>query len=105
MWQYCRNELPVDNIEVTDFTEANVTDSFKLTGQTSDNDTKNVEIMVPVKYVSNFWRTLEMRLINCEIALDLNWSGSCGIVASNAVVQTTAFSITDTKLCVRVVTL
>ena len=35
---------------------------------------KNLEIMVPLKYLSNFWRTCEMPLINCEIALDLNLS-------------------------------
>ena len=43
--------------------EANLTDSFnfeaKITGQTGDNGTKDVEIMVPLKYISNFWRTLE----------------------------------------------
>ena len=37
----------------------------KVTGQTIANGTKNVEIMVPLKYLSNFWRTLEMSLINC----------------------------------------
>ena len=34
---------------------------------------KNVEIMVSLKYLSNFWKTIEMPLINCEINLDLNW--------------------------------
>ena len=47
------------------------TDSFnfkaKITGQPGDKGTKEVEIMVPLKYLSNFWRTLEMPLINCEI--------------------------------------
>ena len=75
----------------------------KLTGQTGDNDTKDVEIMVPLKYLSNFWRTLEMPLINCEVTLDLNWSENCVIVAANAA-QATTISITDTKLYVSVVT-
>ena len=35
-----------------------------MTGQNGDNGTKNVEIMVPLKYFSDFWRTLEMPL-NC----------------------------------------
>ena len=61
--------------------------------------------MVPLKYLSNFWRTLEMPLINCEINLDLNWSENCVIVATNAAAQATTFSITDTKLYVPVVTL
>ena len=43
----------------------------KITGKTDAGGTKNVEIMVPFKYLSNFWRTLEMLLINCEIKLVL----------------------------------
>ena len=41
---------------------------IKIIGKTPDNgNTKNVEIAVPLKYLSNFWRTLEIPLINCEI--------------------------------------
>ena len=58
--------------------------------------------MVPLKYLSNFWRTLEMPLINCEINLILTWSEKC--VLSNDTKATT-FAITDTKLYVPVVTL
>ena len=54
-----------------------------MTGQTGNNGTKNVEIMVPLKYLSNFWRTLEMPLINCEINLLLTWSTSCVIVSTD----------------------
>ena len=43
----------------------------KMTGQTRNNGTKDVQIMVPLKYLSNFWRTLEMPLINYEINLFL----------------------------------
>ena len=47
----------------------------KITGQTNNNGRiDNVEIMVPLKYLSNFWRTLEMSLINCEVNLILTWS-------------------------------
>ena len=47
----------------------------KITGQTNNNGRiDNVEIMVPLKYLSNFWRTLEMPLINCEVNLILTWS-------------------------------
>ena len=64
--------------------------------------------MVPLKHLSNFWRTLERSLINCEInleiKLDLNWSKNRVIVANNAN-QDTRFSITDTKFYVPVVTL
>ena len=61
--------------------------------------------MVPIKYLSNFRRTLEMLLINCEITLCLNWSENCVIVPTNVAAQVTAFSIIDTKLYVPVVTL
>ena len=58
--------------------------------------------MVPLKYVSNFWRTLEMPLINCEVNLILTWSSTCVITDSNGA---GTFAITDTKLYVPVVTL
>ena len=58
--------------------------------------------MVPLKYLSNFWRTLEMPLINCEVNLILTWSSTCVITNSNGA---GTFAITDTKLYVPVVTL
>ena len=63
--QYCRDEsaLVKDN-KIADFTKANsITDAFKikekLTGKTGNDRTKKVKIMVPLNYLSNFWRTLE----------------------------------------------
>ena len=79
LWQYCK-DIPALNAndEITDFTGGNTTDSFnfkaKITGRSEDNGTKDVEIMVPLKYLSNFWRTLEMPLISCEVNLILTWS-------------------------------
>ena len=110
LWQFYRDELALDNDgAITNFTATNVTDSFnikqKITAQTGSNGTKNVEIIVPLKYLSNFWRTLEMPLINCEITLDLNWSENCVIVATNVANQGATLSITDTKLYGPVVTL
>ena len=64
----------------------------KITGVTGDNVTKNVEIMVSLKYLSNFCRTLEMILINCEINLFLTWSDKC--LLSNDTKATT-FTITE----------
>ena len=61
--------------------------------------------MVPLKYLSNFWRTLEMPLINCEVNLILSWSSTCVLVATNISNQNATFAITDTKLYVPVVTL
>ena len=72
LWQYCKDIPAVDNNNaIVNFTNNNFTDSFnfkvKTAGQIGNGGTKNVEIMVPIKYLSNFWRTLEMPLINCEI--------------------------------------
>ena len=70
LWQYYR-----------DYSNGNVTQSesfkykTKITGKTpAARNTKDVKIAVPLKYLSDFWRTLEMRLINCEINLILTWS-------------------------------
>ena len=100
LWQYCK-DIPTrnDNNEIVVFGRNNLTDSFnfkvKITGQTGNNGTKDVEIMVPLKYLSNFWRTLEMPLINCEV---LTWSSTSVLFASNIPNQNATFAITDTKL-------
>ena len=61
--------------------------------------------MIPLKYFSNFLRTLEMPLINCEINLILTWSSTCVIVSTNKANQNATFAITHTKLYIPVVTL
>ena len=82
LWQYCK-DIPARNAndDIVIFAEKNTTDSFKfkakITGQTEDDGTKDVEIIVPLTFLSNFWRTLEMPLINCEVNLILTWSSSC----------------------------
>ena len=61
--------------------------------------------MVPLKYLNNYCRTLEMPLINCEISLQLKWSRHCIIVVVSANNQNPSFQINDTKLYVPAVTL
>ena len=61
--------------------------------------------MASLKQSSNFWITLEMPLINCEVNLILDWSANCVIVYTNETNQGITFSIADTKLYVSVVTL
>ena len=61
--------------------------------------------MVPLKYLSNFWRSLEMPLINCEIELILTWSRGCVIIYTNVGDQVPTFTITETNLYVAIVTL
>ena len=89
-----------DNIEDSESFKFKV----KITGKTpnNNNNVKDVEIIVPLKYLSNFWRTLEMPLSNCEVNLILTWSSTCVITNSNGA---GTFAITDTKLYVPVVTL
>ena len=99
LWQYFRDD-PNDNLAESESFKPKI----KITGKTpnNNNNVKNVEIMVPLKYLSNFWRTLEMPLINCKVNLILTWSPTCVITNSNGA---RIFAITDTKLYVAVVTL
>ena len=61
--------------------------------------------MVPLKYLSNFWRTLEMPLINCKVELILTWSKNFVIISTDVANQNPTFTITETNLHVPVVTL
>ena len=92
-----------------------------ITGRLEGNNTeKEVETIVPLKHLSNFWETLDIPLINCEINLILTWSENCVITSketrdadpnADSVVRAVnnptnvTFKITDTKLYVPVVTL
>ena len=74
LWGFKRDEI-VNNANVTNDDNA---PSFKykanLIGNTENNGRKNgVKIAVPLKYLSNFWRSLEMPLINCKVKLSLRW--------------------------------
>ena len=69
LWQYYRDE-PNNNLANSELFKFKV----RITRKTANNSNeKDVEIMVPLKYFSNFWRTLEMPLINCEVNLILTW--------------------------------
>ena len=58
-----------------------------------------------LKHLSNFWRALEMLLINCKTDLILTWSTNCFIIANAIDSQVTAFATTEAKPFVPVVTL
>ena len=70
----------------------------KIAGRIGNNGTKDVKIMVPLKYLSNFWRTFEIPLINFEINLILTWSGNCFIIDALVDNQVPTFAKTDTKM-------
>ena len=97
-WQYYRDDL---NNNITEFESFKY--KIKITGKIpADSNTKDVKIVVPLKYLINFWGTLEMPLINGEITLILTWSVNRVISSAN---EETKFKITDSKLYVPVVTL
>ena len=110
LWQYCKEIVAVNSAgNIVYFDGTNATDSFsfktKITGQTNNDGTINIEIMFLLKYLSNFWRTLEMPLINCEVELVLTWSENCVIIYTEIANQNPTFTITETTLHVPVVTL
>ena len=80
LWQYFKDE-PSD--PVTDSESAKFKNKF--TGSTTDSGgTKNVKIIVPLKYLSNFWRTLGLSLTNWEFKLILSWYKNCVIIDTTA---------------------
>ena len=144
LWNYYRDEpniYPDNNYNQNSITNS---ESFKyktsITGKTSNENQENnenteqentktkkiIEIVVPLKQLSNFWRTIEMPLINCEIELILTWSENCVLTDNTTHTARDAdpdanppaqareridastnatFKITDTKLHVPIVTL
>ena len=94
LWQYYKDD-PNDNITRSESFKSKI----KITGKTSAaGNTKDVEIIVPLKYLSNFWRTLEMPLINCEVNLILTWSITRVISSASG---ETKSKITETKFMFR----
>ena len=73
LWQYYRDEQNYNLADSESFKS-----KIKITGKTPNNgNEKDVEIMVPLKYLINFWITPEIPLINCEVNLILTWSSTC----------------------------
>ena len=98
LWQYYRDE---SNDNLTN--SKSFKSKMKIIGKTPvAGNEKDVEIMVALKYLSNFWRTLEMPLINCEVNLILTWS-SASVITNSTGAGTS--EIADTKLYVPVITL
>ena len=102
LWQFKRDEIE-GNVDLTvdDNHIPNNSSSFKYKSSFITNR-NGVKIVVPLKYLSNFWRSLEMPLINCKVELSLSWNPNC--VLSNLVGDST-FTITYAKLYVPFVTL
>ena len=98
LWQYYRDKPALNNINVIlDFAADNINSilfkfQLQVTGQTGNNETKNVEIMVRLKYLSRFLRILEMLLISCKISFLLIWSNNSFLVAATAANQDPTFT-------------
>ena len=134
LYNYCRDELTDDDND--NFANINVVNSEafkyknKITGNTynvnagadgydvNKNGTQKVELAIPLKYLGNFWRALNIPLISCEVSLELKWNKNCvmtrlerrqvdarpPVVRDNAPTGAT-LAINDCKLYVPVVTL
>ena len=107
LYQYKRDEPPKSNA-INDLTTDTLS-SFKYKVKLLGNPVldgniakRSVKIVVPLKYLSNFFRSLEMPLINCKIKLNLTWKKEC-VVSTDA--GDAVFIINDTKMYVPVVTL
>ena len=108
LWQFKRDEVPANNADLT----INNSQSFKykttLLGKTAgavgkiNGSVKEAKTVVPLKYLSNFWRSLEMPLVNCKVYLKLIWIQDCILSSAR---DSTKFTITNIKLHVPIVTL
>ena len=101
LWQFKRDEKNMSNWNPANASTANST-SFKykssLIGESTAVDgnrvLKDVKIAVPLKYLSNFWKSLEISLINCKTHLELNLTKDCVM----STITDTTFKITNRKL-------
>ena len=108
LWQFKRDEVSDKNADLT----INNSQSFKykaaLLRKTADavNNTnsslKETKIVVPLKYLSNFWRSLEIPLINCKVFFEVNWIEYCILSSAG---KSATFAITDAKLHIPIVPL
>ena len=107
LYQYKRDEPPEAN--AINYLTTDTSSSFKYKVELLGNPfldgniaKRSVKVVVPLKYLSNFFRLLEMPLINCYIKLNLTWKKEC-VLSTDA--GDAVFIINDTKMYVPVVTL
>ena len=122
MWNYYRDEPsnPLSsNSESFKYKTSITGNTYNIDDDDDNYDANKVgknetEVVIPLKHLSNFWRSLNIPLINCEVELILTWSKNCvladmtvDVAANPAIVAPSGaiFQITDTKLYVPVVTL
>ena len=108
LWQFKRDEVLAGNVELT----VDNSQSFKYKAillrktanavNNTNSSVKDAKIVLPLKYLSNFWRSLEMPLINCKVYLEINQIEDCILYSAG---NSGKFAITDAKLHVPIVTL
>ena len=129
LYNYYRDELTDDNNPV-DFPNTNVINSetfkyknkingntYNVTAGSNELGTKNIELAIPLNYLGNFWRALNIPIISCEVSLELKWNKNCIITSleqrqvdagppvGNGTTTGGTLAINDCKLYVPVVTL
>ena len=108
LWQFNRDEVPASNDDLTIDNFQSFKYKTTLLGKTAhavnnaNSSVKDTKIFVPLKYLINFWRPLEMPLINCKVYLELNWIENCLLSSAG---DSAKFAIADAKLHVPIITL
>ena len=107
LWQFKKDEAPINKADLTIDNSQSFKYKAALVGETKDADggkrfVKNTNIVVPLKYLNNFWRSLEMQLINCKFHLQLNWTEDCIL---SSVGNSAKLKLTDAKLHAPIFTL
>ena len=102
LWQFKRDEIEGNNDLTVDNSssfkhKSNIIGNLSLAGAKN-----NVKTVGPLKYLSSFWRSLEMPLINCKVELSLGWYENCILSSAG---NNATFTITDAKPYVPIVTL
>ena len=82
LWQFKRDEVPTNNDNLTIYNSGSFKFKAALVGKAANHNdgkstVKDAKIVVPLKYLNNFWKSLEMPLINCQVHLELNWIEDC----------------------------
>ena len=100
LWQLKRDEI-VENNDLTVDNSSSFKYKSDIIGNLRQAGTKT-KIIVPLKHLSNFWRSLEIPLINCKVGLSLNWYENFILFSAG---KDATFTITDAKLDVPIVIL
>ena len=107
LWQFKRDEVPANNADLTIDNSQSFEYKAALLGKAANQNevkifVKDANTVAPLKYLSNFWRSLEMPLINCKVFLELNWIEECILSSAG---DSAKFATTGAKLHVPIVTL